>query len=200
MSDELYPLEPWTGKPPKRWNQTGHAITLWHGTADRFVDGIRKGIDLNFSRTRLDFGRGFYTTTFRDQADLWAERAALRKVGSRPVVLEYRIAWERLAPLDSLIFVRPEPDNEFFWSLVTHCRNSPKDAPVLDPVFSHQYRVAEGRFWYDMVCGPVAAKSGRTRQVWPKFDQFSFHTGRATAILDGLMRSGKDTEFQVHTV
>ena len=167
-------------------------------TRDHFVDGIRKGIDLKHCRTRTDFGRGFYTTTFRDQANLWAERAVTRKDGSRPAVLEYRVSWESLAPLESLVFVRPEQDNEFFWSLVTHCRKSPKEAPLLDPVHSHQYRAADGRFWYDMVCGPVAAMPVRNRQVWPMYDQFSFHTGRATAILDGLMRSGKGAEFRVH--
>ena len=35
--------------------------------------------DLQHSKTELDFGRGFYLTTYREQAERWARRNAWRK-------------------------------------------------------------------------------------------------------------------------
>ena len=44
--------------------------------------------DVNSGRTGLDFGRGFYVTELKEQAEKWAERAA-RQRKENPKVSEY---------------------------------------------------------------------------------------------------------------
>jgi hypothetical protein len=43
-------------------------ITLYHGSNQMF-----EKVDLSYSRDRRDFGKGFYTTTLREQAEHWAK-------------------------------------------------------------------------------------------------------------------------------
>jgi hypothetical protein len=43
-------------------------MTLFHGTNVSFDE-----VSLDFAKDRRDFGRGFYTTTIREQAADWAE-------------------------------------------------------------------------------------------------------------------------------
>lgn len=54
-------------------------IVVYHGTAFDFDD-----IELDKSKDRRDFGKGFYTTTIAAQAESWARNVAVRnhlKVG-----------------------------------------------------------------------------------------------------------------------
>ena len=49
--------------------------TLYHGTSKEAAVAIRaNGIDLSFSRAKIDFGKGFYTTKDLGQAQAWAAR------------------------------------------------------------------------------------------------------------------------------
>ena len=41
--------------------------------------------DVRHSFRDLDFGRGFYVTTIREQAERWAKRKALFAKGSKPM-------------------------------------------------------------------------------------------------------------------
>jgi hypothetical protein len=43
-------------------------LILYHGSNQDF-----DAVDLSKSRDKRDFGRGFYTTTLREQAEDWAE-------------------------------------------------------------------------------------------------------------------------------
>ena len=47
--------------------------------------------DVSKSKRFLDFGRAFYVTSFKEQAERWARRKAMRTGGSA-VVSEYRLA------------------------------------------------------------------------------------------------------------
>lgn len=49
-------------------------MILFHGTTE-----IIEKLDVSFSRIYLDFGKGFYLTTYLKQAEKWALRKALRK-------------------------------------------------------------------------------------------------------------------------
>ena len=49
-----------------------------------------KKADLNCSRHNLDFGKGFYVTTMREQADKWAVRKG-RMSGKTPFVSVYEL-------------------------------------------------------------------------------------------------------------
>ncbi len=46
--------------------------------------------EITYSKTFLDFGRGFYVTTFQKQAEQWALRKATRQ-GKDPVVNVYTL-------------------------------------------------------------------------------------------------------------
>lgn len=150
---------------------TNPAVELFHGTTAADVPGIRAGIDLSRSRQRLDFGPGFYTTTNERQANIWARTTARRR-GSDPVVICFLISRDEIARLDALSFVRGDRAAVDYWTFVDHCRKGGAD----------HARVVSGG-WYDVVYGPVMNNVGY-RRIYPRFDQVSFHTRAAAAILD----------------
>lgn len=111
---------------------------------------------------------------------------------------------DTLSSLHSLPFVRPEPSNELFWSFVRHCRGFPKSDPADPshypdpPACTHLYpHPAGGTTCYDMVCGPVAMAWGRYPQVFLSYDQYSFHTPAAVAVLNALLPSARIELFRV---
>lgn len=61
-------------------------MIVYHGTV-----GEIKEPDVAFAKARLDFGRDFYLTSFKRQAEKWARRKAARTRGV-PVVNVYRLA------------------------------------------------------------------------------------------------------------
>ncbi len=61
-------------------------MILFHGTSE-----IIKNPDVRFSKSYLDFGKGFYLTTYQKQAEKWALRKALRKQKSA-IVNVYELA------------------------------------------------------------------------------------------------------------
>jgi hypothetical protein len=134
---------------------------------------------LAYSRSRLDFGQGFYTTTVRQQAEAFAHQKASievkRNPTARPGVVAFIITLDGLAKLDCLCFVRGHPDADDFWSLVFYCRSGQ----------SEHGRVINGG-WYDVVIGPVVAGSWRQRGVYLDRDQVSFHTEEAVKLLNSV--------------
>lgn len=63
-------------------------IIVYHGTAFNFND-----IDLNKSKNRRDFGKGFYTTTIQAQAEAWAKNIALRNNSKSAYVYVYEFVF-----------------------------------------------------------------------------------------------------------
>lgn len=61
-------------------------IYLYHGTNVKFDQ-----VDLSFSKDKRDFGKGFYTTTFREQAEGWAENMYIRYGGEGRFVMEFKL-------------------------------------------------------------------------------------------------------------
>ena len=61
-------------------------MRVYHGT----ILEIEKP-DIRFSKKNLDFGVGFYTTTFAGQAERWAARRAMRS-GTKAIVNVYEVA------------------------------------------------------------------------------------------------------------
>ena len=155
------------------WNDQD--IVLYHGTLDAHVSSILQGVDLNKCKHLRDFGRGFYTTTKRSQAERWANDLADQTAGSVPAVIQFTVERNYLALLDALFFVRATADAFDFWSFVQFCRSSATD---------------HGRahaLWYDIVVGPVMG-SLRKQSVIQDSDQISFHTAHATAVLEGSQK------------
>jgi len=194
------PFVPLTGHPnPLPWPAFGRHVILWHGTLKKHAGNIQNnGIDPRIGRANVDFGLGFYTTTFEWQARQWAEDAFRRsyKYGQPkdpPAVLMFKVDIDALAPLENLSFVRGSPDNDLFWSFIVHCRSS---TPVL--VQTHRPHFAAPRDWFDVVSGPVvAAWIHGARKIIRGFDQFSFHTDASAAVLNALIYSRDPQRFSM---
>lgn len=63
---------------------------------------------IGFSRSDLDFGRGFYATSIRTQAERWAKRKAFLDNSSTAIVSEFELG--DLASLKTLEFKEPDAD------------------------------------------------------------------------------------------
>ena len=49
-------------------------MIVYHGSAVEIAKP-----DLKYSKNNLDFGKGFYVTTFKEQAEKWALRKSVRE-------------------------------------------------------------------------------------------------------------------------
>jgi hypothetical protein len=158
------------------WSNGG--LTVYHGTdvasANLSTPVLGQQVpfsaQLNRCRPATDFGLGFYTTTSLHQAQQWANskvRRVRRRRRTAGLVLEFDLDRDRLAALESLVFVRAISD---FWDFVAHCR-------LGGSVHGRRGGTAE----YDVVYGLVT--------IWPSLllildcDQISFHSQRAVGIL-----------------
>jgi Protein of unknown function (DUF3990) len=145
-------------------------ITLYHGTVEEYgLSIVNNGVDVFKGHPNVDFGVGFYTTTWREQALQWAEKRALDDDSHGPdVVVQVRIDRRRLSSLRSMEYVRDTAD---YWRLVEHCRMRQGVEPLT-------------REDFDMVCGPVMKSLGPgDREFHLGMDQFSFHSAAANTLL-----------------
>jgi hypothetical protein len=156
-----------TRRYPK-WNNPD--AVYFHGTTRRHADSILcDGIDPGCGAPNTDFGRGFYTTTSRRQAEEWAETLA-SETGDVAAVLKLTIDRTELARLRNLSFVVPTED---YWRLVERCRDR------------NDYPYAAGQ-QYDVINGPVAKRwfGSQTYTIHEGYDQTSFHGETARAFLN----------------
>lgn len=87
-------------------------MIVYHGTTE-----VIECPDVNHSKKWLDFGKGFYLTTFEEQAKKWAKRKALRQ-GKAAIVNVYEME-EELSDFHVLSF---ENENEKWLDFVCACR------------------------------------------------------------------------------
>ncbi|MDR2832925.1 MAG: DUF3990 domain-containing protein [Streptococcaceae bacterium] len=102
-------------------------MKVYHGT-----DHILQQPDPNFnSRRRVDFGRGFYTTSSKQQAVNWTKVLKNRNETIKQIVNVYDLDDEFLDKLSIKNFT--EPSDEWF-DLVRQCRNDhfPKEYDQFD--------------------------------------------------------------------
>ena len=146
-------------------------IVLYHATLHYAADSVLDQVDLRKCGDFNDFGRGFYTTTNREQASRWASEKATQSASGRPALIRFTVERGLLAGLYSLFFVRADKNAYDYWSFVQHCRTTTGD---------HKGIYSD---WYDIVAGPVTG-SWKKQTVIPHSDQISFHTHRAIEILN----------------
>ena len=148
-------------------------LTVYHGCDYVSAAGIAQhGVDLDASRVRNDFGRGFYVTTNEAQAKQWANNkyAFYELRASCAAVVSFLVAREQLAELFTMAFVRGGGAESDYRALVEHCRTGG----------DHRHPGRTSAF-YDVVYGPVS--------LYPRvgvkddFDQISFHTPEAIRVL-----------------
>lgn len=97
-------------------------MKLYHGS-----DCVISSPDVSFSRRNLDFGPGFYVTSFRQQAERWALRRAMRSGGTAVVSV---FDFDESSDLHILRF----PDDESWVEFVCACRrggNPPQGTDVV---------------------------------------------------------------------
>ncbi|MDR1189088.1 MAG: DUF3990 domain-containing protein [Bifidobacteriaceae bacterium] len=147
---------------------------LFHGS-NRLFDRP----DLGKSRDHRDFGKGFYTTTIRPQAEDWAKSLHERYGG--PGAFLYRFALE---PVDELRIRR-------FGGLTVEWLDTVRDNRVMGGV-RHDFDVVMGpvaddrtmptiALYVDGLLGPEAALAQLA--YYQANDQVSFHTQRAMRCL-----------------
>ena len=87
-------------------------MIVYHGSTE-----IVKNPDVVHSKKYLDFGKGFYVTTFKDQAKKWAIRRGMRQEKSAIMnVYELSEEWDNLRVLSF------ENENEKWLDFVCACR------------------------------------------------------------------------------
>lgn len=87
-------------------------MIVYHGTTLEI-----KKPDINHSKTHLDFGAGFYTTSFPKQAERWASRKGMRL--SKPAVVNVYEVGE----LTGYCVKRFEDTDREWLQFVVDCRN-----------------------------------------------------------------------------
>ena len=87
-------------------------MTVFHGSNMEI-----KNPNVSFSKNYLDFGKGFYVTTFQNQAEKWALRKASRYDGI-PTVNIYNLADD----LSQFKVLRFNNENEKWLDFVCACR------------------------------------------------------------------------------
>lgn len=87
-------------------------MKLFHGSDCQIAKPL-----IAFSRANLDFGPGFYLTSYQDQAERWAKRKALRS-GKNAIVNEYELIAD-LSTWHTLVF---EDNNKDWVEFVCQCR------------------------------------------------------------------------------
>ena len=98
-------------------------MIVYHGSTKEIV-----APDVSYSKDNLDFGKGFYVTTIKSQAERWAARKAMR-FGGEPIVNIYE-----LDELDGYK-VKNFDDSDAEWlKFVVGCRNGGREYEQYDVI------------------------------------------------------------------
>jgi hypothetical protein len=122
-------------------------VKVYHGSYIQ-IDSI----DLNMCEPRKDFGRGFYVTNIRKQAEKWAERVSI-EYQAKGVVTEF--IFDETAFSDSMFqTLRFDNYTEEWLDFVTLNRNP------ASPVPAHGYDIVEGPVADDKIQRRIRAYMG----------------------------------------
>lgn len=145
-------------------------MIVYHGSTE-----IVHCPDVVHSYHALDFGKGFYVTTVREQAERWARRKA-ELLSEKPVVSQYHMN----DALDGLR-VKRFPDDLIEWiEFVCDCRD--------EKAVYQQYDVIIGKVANDKVFRVVdmyhsgiwdIERALREIRAYPNYDQIAFITQEA---------------------
>ncbi|MGO5292195.1 DUF3990 domain-containing protein [Porcincola sp. LCP21S3_C12] len=132
--------------------------------------------DVGHSFRDLDFGRGFYVTTVREQAERWAIRKALFAKNSKPVLNEY----ELLSAMDGLGVRNFGDDLDSWIDFVCKCSDGDLGYQQYDIIIGN---VANDKVFrvVDLYHSGVWDKDRALKEirVYPGYDQIAFITQKA---------------------
>lgn len=162
-------------------------IFLYHGS-----NTIIEEIDLQKTRPYKDFGRGFYLTSMKEQAEKMAQRVS-RIYGGEPYVMEYIFHEEKLKELElnARIFERPSRE----WALFvinnrnrdyqdisnSECNHDEKYDLVIGPVADDDLALLFRQFSGGLISVEVLTEAMKFKKLT---NQYSFHTERALELLE----------------
>jgi len=153
---------------------------VYHGTTAEFDQ-----IDLKFSQDRRDFGKGFYTTLLKIQAEEWAKRLQNRRHLSRGFLYEYRFE-----PNSSLAIRRFKTLDESWLEFIKENRVKGGCAHSFDVVIGP---VADDNTMPTVLLymnGVYTAHEAIERLKYQKVNsQISFHTSKAIECMTLIRRT-----------
>lgn len=152
-------------------------MKLYHGS----IVAVRKP-SLRPGRSNADFGKGFYTTSVREQAERWAHIKQEREGAARAVVSVYEFD-ESLLDNAELNIRRFTGADEPWLFFVTDCRKSrPHDFDLVQgPVANDKVFTTVNLF----ESGVLSAEAAILQlKAYKTYDQLSFHTPRVIGALE----------------
>ena len=137
--------------------------------------------DVNHSFRPLDFGKGFYVTTVRDQAIRWAKRKAVVD-GSTPILNIYE-----MSEIHETLSKKSFPDDLVEWiNFVCDCRDGKPEYAKYDVIVG---KVANDKVFrvVDMYHSGIwdLKRALEEIRVYPSYDQIAFISQRA---IDALLK------------
>ena len=156
-------------------------MILYHGT-----NCVVNKIDLNKCRPYKDFGKGFYLTTIKEQAEKMAQRVS-RIYGGKPVVNVFR--YDSVVDKEINVKIFDAPTEE--WArFVINNRNGEKSAGdnnldnkydiVIGPVANDDLALLFRQFSNGMIEIDTLIREMKYKKLT---DQYSFHTEKALRFL-----------------
>lgn len=138
--------------------------------------------DVNHSYRDLDFGRGFYVTTVKEQAEKWAKRkASFSKESGRAILNIY----DMKDNTKGFVFKNFVDDLDAWIDFVCQCRDGDQRYRSFDIIMG---KVANDKVFrvVDMYHNGIWEKSRALKEirVYPSYDQIAFIT---QAAVDGLL-------------
>ena len=142
-------------------------MIVYHGSSE-----VVRQPDTLHSYRALDFGKGFYVTTVREQAERWARRKA-DLFGGTPVVSRYRMRDDL-----SQFRVKRFPDDLMEWiEFVCDCRDGKPTYQQYDIIIG---KVANDKVFrvVDMYHSGIWDKERAMQEIraYPNYDQIAFIT------------------------
>ncbi len=132
--------------------------------------------DVEHSFRSLDFGKGFYVTTVKEQAERWARRKADICNADKAIVTVYNMEED----LDGLICKYFEEDLTKWIDFVCRCRDEEKDYLQYDLI---KGKVANDKVFrvVDMYHSGIWDKERALEEikVYPNYDQIAFISQKA---------------------
>lgn len=151
-------------------------MILYHGS----VFEVRKPL-IRLGRDNTDFGKGFYTTTNKEQAEHWAKIKQDRTSANKAVVSVYEIDDFVLKDLSLKIREFNGVDEAWLY-FVVNCRKAIQHDfdMVFGPVANDNVFATVNLFESGVLDAPAAIAQLR---AYKTYDQLSFHTERVVTTL-----------------
>ncbi|MBR0487044.1 MAG: DUF3990 domain-containing protein [Treponema sp.] len=162
-------------------------MIVYHGSTE-----VVEKPDVLHSYRPLDFGKGFYITTNKLQAEVWAKRKAVIKDADLAIINIYQMK-DDYSELNIMDF----GNNLLEWiDFVCHCRDGGEDYKKYDLISG---KVANDKVFrvVDMYHSGLWDKERAVREIktYPTYDQISFITQKA---IDQVLTFKSYEEVKIH--